>query len=270
MDRSRSRVRKTCKDINYRSESLAEMPTLCLRSVRLYSRSAGLKKHAKKLDRDKSFEAKPRNVAKNDNVQTVSTISLISEKRQELSMVNERRLANSVDFTRILMTSEASQFNSERNARNKTIKRNRKTLNIEELNLDKLDNMQSLQKISPRKIYRGGGYYAALAIYDDNANVDKVSVGETRLGMLDSILNKRERNTDARMKNLPKVQTESSIELEYKMPDELICSRIANEGTKSKVTMRTEKKCQSCKATQKSSKVSQPVKQIRLFLSLDV
>ena len=247
------------------------MPTLSSQSVRLYSRSAGLRKHAKELDRDKSFEAKPRNVAKNDNVQTMSNTALTSEKRQESSMVEERRLANSVDFTKILMTSEASQFNSERNARNKTIKRNRKTLNIEELNLDKLDNIQSLQKITPRKIYRGGGYYTALAIYDDNANIDKVSVGETRLGMLDSVLNKREsRNTDGKMKNLPKVQTESSVELEYKMPHELTCSRIANEGTKSKVTTRTEKKCQSCKATQKRSKASQPVKQIRLFLSLDV
>eukprot|EP00112_Aurelia_sp_Birch-Aquarium-sp1_P001252 Seg11296.1 transcript_id=Seg11296.1/GoldUCD/mRNA.D3Y31 product="hypothetical protein" protein_id=Seg11296.1/GoldUCD/D3Y31 len=250
------------------------MPTLCLRSVRLYARSADFKKKAKKLDQGKLFETRPKTVLKNDqdvkDVQTISYTSSQSEKREVSSIVNERRFASSVDFTRILMTSEASHFNSERNARNKTIRRNRKTLNIEEWDFDQLDNMQSLQKISPRKIYRGGGYFTALAIYDDNANIDKVSVGETRLGILDSVLNQRERITDARMKNPPKIQTDSSIELKSKMPQELICSRIANERTKSKITTRIEKKCMSCKTTQKSSKVSPPVKQIKLFLSLDV
>ena len=155
-----------------------------------------------------------------------------STEKQEQSY--EKRFPSSVDFTKILMTSEASQFDSERNERNKTIRRNRRTLNIEELDLVKLDN-KSLQKISPRKIYRGGGYFTALAIYDNNANIDKVSVGEIRLGILDNVLNKRERSTDARMKDLPKIQTESSIELESKMPIELVCSRIANDdGIKSK------------------------------------
>ena len=122
--------------------------------------------------------------------------------------------------------------------------------------------------ISPRKIYLGGGFYNAIAIYDKNAKIDIIKVGETRLGIMDCVINRRETTAATRTDSLPRLRNTLVDGIHY-MPEELKCGKISKQSGKSKDYSRTTSKCRECNHSNVKNDTTGP-KKIKLFLNIDV
>ena len=133
------------------------------------------------------------------------------------------------------------------------------------------DQMQYPFRVGPRKIYKGGGYYTALAIYDENANMDRVCIGETRLGFLNCIINKQniKARSEENVRQLPKMPVEVTVDGIKRMPDELRCSRLENPPKCLKALSRIPK-CLACNKDRvnASRKTVKRVRPLKLFLSI--
>ncbi len=129
-------------------------------------------------------------------------------------------------------------------------------------------------QIGPRKIYKGGGYYSALAIYDENANMKRVCVGETRLGILDWIINKNIAlsRKDKEPLELPRISERQILGDVERMPNELTCKKLTNPSTHStsmkKCELKIVPKCVACEKGQMKEESTTKLRPLRLFVNI--
>ena len=131
------------------------------------------------------------------------------------------------------------------------------------------DRKSSPGVISPRKIYLGGGFYNAIAIYDKNAKIDIIKVGETRLGIMDCIINRGEATATTRADSLPRLRN-TLVDGTHYMPEELKCGKISKKIGRSKDCPGTKSKCRVCNQANKVKNKTTGPKKIKLFLNIDV
>ena len=205
-------------------------------------------------------------------VQPRESNSTQSDYKQATTKANQKVKEN-LDITRFLAVSSIANTDEPKEHRKKEIhSASNYLLSGDNARTVDTDRIQSKGKINPRKIYLGGGFYNAIAIYDRNAKLDIIKVGETRLGFMDCVINKKEQNVKKTPNNcLPKVRNTSELDGVNNMPHELRCGKISEKIVKAKSSPRAASTCRICQQVRKGRRDDDDgPKQIKLFLSIDL
>ena len=268
MDKGWPSVRKSCKTRARPVSQRDETPILNLDAVKLNLQSPVLKCKLKK-------EAVDSNVSKDGGAVKELDDNREDEARQfdsrKETPVIEQKLGSSLDFTNILELSFISSNDEAKEHQSKMNNYSRNNVNDDHLRTGIKQRIRSQGRIGPRKIFLGGGFYNAIAIYDRNSKIDIVKVGETRLGCMDYVINRKEINAEKNRNHcLPRVRNTLGIDGLRYMPQELKCGKISDAIPRAKTSAKSNSTCRLCEQTKTKTCRNISSKQIKLFVSIDV
>lgn len=272
MDKSWQSVRKSCKN-RFRTENQKEeAPCLNLDAIKL-----DLKCPVKIRGRSGERELNQWNICRDGSLLSqmerddVNKYDVMHMDRMKQDTPNgEENLRCSLEFTNILTVSAVSHSDEARLDSRKTYVKKAVDLDFKP-KTGIYNKSKPQEKISPRKIYLGGGFYTAIAIYDKNANIDIVKIGETRLGLMNFVINRKKTIVEKRRNTcLPKLHDTCRIDGAGYMPEELKCGKISDRVVWKRTVSKVSSSCRVCEQTKKKSRSNIGPKQIKLFLSIDV
>ena len=197
---------------------------------------------------------------------------LLQLECKQATKTPDHKEAGPFDDAKFLAVSSISNYDESKEDINKETRRSSNNCwNGDYTRVGGANRVWSKGKISPRKIYLGGGFYNAIAIYDRKANIDIVKVGETRLGFMDCVINRKKKGSNQNQNNcLPRLRTTLEVDGLRFMPEELKCGKIFEKVSKTKITPSTCSTCKVCTQTRKTTSDVVGHKQIKLFLSIDL
>ena len=274
MDKGWPSIWKSCK-IRVRPErQRMERPNLNLDAVKISLQCPAFRcklkgKQSIHLNR---IEPKSESSCVIEEIPNITEQDLLQLDCKQVTKRPDQKDASSFDSSKLLAVSSISNYDeSKENINRETRRWSNNCSNGDYAKVVGTNGIWSQGKISPRKIYLGGGFYNAIAIYDRNANIDIIKVGETRLGFMDCIINKKEKGSKKGQNNcLPRLQTTLEVDGLRFMPEELKCGKIFEKVVKTKRTPSSCSTCKVCRETRKTTCDTVGPKQIKLFLSIDL
>eukprot|EP00795_Rhopilema_esculentum_P012415 gene12415-3078_t len=264
-------IRKSCKQRERKLQQKETAPSLHLDAIKLNLQSNSSRCRKKEFCPEK-------NSTENVNLDSVDIRSKsdfevlqygkMTDGIEDSMLITGRNGTSSAGFTRFFNVAEVPRLNKTRQ-RGPFGTEKRCFLNIGFTQAEVFDRLQVPGKIRPRKIYRGGGYYSALAIYDRSANIHIVNVGGTKFEM-DADLHKRDKPLDVNNElSFPRVQSNSRINGISSMPEELECKKISDKNIRA-MSSNTVSKCRVCERARNKPHSSVGPKQIKLYLTIDI
>lgn len=271
MDKGWPSVWKSCKLRVPHKSRRDETPSLVLDATKM-----SLKYPIKSRYKFKERQSAQKSILQNDFIpSSKDTTSMQNfnhfDSGKKIATNTVDNIWNSLNFSNILTVAAVSNCDKREIYDRTTVKHKQKYFIGDQAQRGISDESKPRGNIGPRKIYLGGGFYTAIAIYDKNANVEVVKIGETRLGFMDCVVNKKRRISAQNMRTpLPKLHITNSIDGSSYMPNELKCGKICEEAAGRQRSAKAAPTCRVCEQNKTKANCTVGPKQIKLFLSIDV